>query len=53
MILERVGFEQDIIFENNDFFEDLQYHLTFMLTRLVFGVKINNPLLTDVKGNIL
>ncbi|MDR4949574.1 BglG family transcription antiterminator [Neobacillus cucumis] len=50
MILERVGFEQDIIFENNDFFEDLQYHLTFMLTRLVFGVKINNPLLTDVKG---
>src|SRR5579875_585330 len=28
LILEQVGFEQDIILENKDFFEDLQYHLT-------------------------
>jgi lichenan operon transcriptional antiterminator len=49
LILEQVGFEKDIILGNEDFFEDLQYHLTFMLNRLMFGVKINNPLLTDVK----
>ncbi|MEH7096945.1 BglG family transcription antiterminator [Neobacillus vireti] len=50
LIFEQVGLEQDIILENKDFFEDLQYHLTFMLTRLMFGVRINNPLLSDVKG---
>jgi lichenan operon transcriptional antiterminator len=49
LILEQVGFEKDIILENKDFFEDLQYHLTFMLNRLMFGVRINNPLLNDVK----
>jgi lichenan operon transcriptional antiterminator len=49
LILEQVGFEKDIFLENKDFFEDLQYHLTFMLNRLMFGVRINNPLLTDVK----
>ncbi|NRD76871.1 transcription antiterminator [Bacillus sp. BRMEA1] len=49
LILEQVGFEKDVIFENKGFFEDLQFHLTFMLNRLMFGVRINNPLLTDVK----
>jgi lichenan operon transcriptional antiterminator len=49
LILEQVGFEKDIILENKAFFEDLQYHLTFMLNRLMFGVRINNPLLTDVR----
>lgn len=49
LIMDQVGFERDIILENEVFFEDLQYHLTFMLNRLMFGMRIINPLLADVK----
>ncbi|MEH7120179.1 BglG family transcription antiterminator [Neobacillus vireti] len=48
-IMEAVGFEKGIFLENKEFFEDLQYHLTFMLNRLMFGMRITNPLLIDVK----
>ncbi|PLS08896.1 BglG family transcription antiterminator [Neobacillus cucumis] len=48
-IIETVGFEKGVILENKEFFEDLQFHLTFMLNRLMFGMRISNPLLADVK----
>jgi lichenan operon transcriptional antiterminator len=49
LIMEQVGFEKDFILQNKLLYEDLQYHLSFMLNRLMFGVRINNPLLGDVK----
>ena len=49
MIVERVGFNKEIIKENESFFKDLKYHLTFMLNRLIFGLRSKNPLLDDVK----
>lgn len=48
-IMEQVGFKKEIITENESFFEDLKYHLTFMLNRLTFDIRIKNPLLADVK----
>ncbi|MDQ0224056.1 BglG family transcription antiterminator [Metabacillus niabensis] len=48
-IIEHVGFKKEIIYENESFFKDLQYHLTFMLNRLIFGLRLKNPLLADVK----
>lgn len=48
-ILEEIGFKSEIIKENPSFFLDFQYHLTFMLNRLMFGLKLNNPMLIDVK----
>lgn len=48
-IVEQVGFKKEIIYENESFFKDLQYHLTFMLNRLLFGLRLKNPLLLDVK----
>jgi lichenan operon transcriptional antiterminator len=48
-IIEQVGFDKDIIQENETFFRDLQYHLTFMLNRLMFNVRIKNPLIAEVK----
>lgn len=48
-IVEQLGFEKEIIRENEPFFEDLQLHLTFMLNRLMFEIRIKNPLLSDVK----
>lgn len=48
-IVEQVGFDQDIIQENESFFQDLQYHLTFMINRLMFNLRLKNPLLSDVK----
>ncbi len=48
-IVENIGFKKDIIEENESFFRDLQYHLTFMLNRLMFGLRIENPMLMDVK----
>jgi lichenan operon transcriptional antiterminator len=49
-IVEQVGFKKKIIQENESFFKDLQYHLTFMLNRLIFGLRLKNPLLADVKS---
>jgi lichenan operon transcriptional antiterminator len=49
LIVEQVGFNKEIIQENESFFKDLQYHLTFMLNRLMFGLRLKNPLLADVK----
>lgn len=49
-ILEQIGFKQEVIKQNETFFIDLQYHLTFMLNRLMFGLRINNPMLKDVKN---
>ncbi len=48
-IMEQLGFEKEIIRENELFFQDLQYHLTFMLNRLMFDIRVKNPLLADVK----
>ncbi|MBS4207328.1 BglG family transcription antiterminator [Bacillus sp. FJAT-50079] len=48
-IVEQVGFNKEIIKENESFFTDLQYHLTFMINRLIFGLRLKNPLLADVK----
>jgi lichenan operon transcriptional antiterminator len=49
LIIEQVGFDKEILQENEEFFRDLQYHITFMINRLMFNVKIHNPLLDDVK----
>ena len=49
-IVEQVGFKKKLIQENESFFKDLQYHLTFMLNRLIFGLRLKNPLLADVKS---
>ncbi|MCM3693742.1 BglG family transcription antiterminator [Neobacillus niacini] len=49
-IVEQVGFKKEIIQENESFFKDLQYHLTFMLNRLIFGLRLKNPLLADVRS---
>ncbi|MFC0470939.1 BglG family transcription antiterminator [Halalkalibacter kiskunsagensis] len=49
LIVEQVGFNKEIIQENDSFFNDLLFHLTFMLNRLMFGLRLKNPLLADVK----
>ncbi|WP_018665378.1 PRD domain-containing protein [Heyndrickxia acidiproducens] len=48
-IVEQIGFNENIIRENQAFFTDLQYHLTLMLNRLMFNLRLKNPLLSDVK----
>ncbi|WP_078577712.1 BglG family transcription antiterminator [Salipaludibacillus agaradhaerens] len=50
LIFEQIGFNKRIIEENPCFIEDLQYHLSFMLNRLMFGLRLNNPMLADVKS---
>lgn len=47
-IFDRLGFRKEIIYEKGEFFEDLQYHITFMLNRLMFNIRLKNPLLNDV-----
>ncbi len=49
LLIEQLGFDNGIILKNEDFFEDILYHLTFMLNRLMFDVQLKNPLLPDVK----
>ncbi len=49
MIIVQVGFDKEIMLENETFVKDLQYHLSFMINRLMFNIRIKNPLLGDVK----
>jgi lichenan operon transcriptional antiterminator len=49
LIIEEIGLDVKIIHENETFFQELQYHLAFMFNRLMFGLRLKNPLLTDVK----
>lgn len=48
-IIEQVGFDKKVISDHEIFFMDLQYHLTFMINRLMFNLRLKNPLLADVK----
>ncbi|WP_017473154.1 BglG family transcription antiterminator, partial [Amphibacillus jilinensis] len=48
-IVKEIGFTQDVLTKNHHFFLDFKYHLTFLLNRLTFGIKVNNPLLPDIK----
>jgi len=49
-MIEQVGFSKDVIPQHKGFFQDLQYHLTFMLNRLIFGLRLKNEGLPDVKA---
>ncbi|UCZ54964.1 BglG family transcription antiterminator [Bacillus shivajii] len=48
-IVEQLGFNKQVIQENETIFKDFQYHLTFMINRLIYGLRLKNPLLDDVK----
>ncbi|MEK4869009.1 MULTISPECIES: BglG family transcription antiterminator [Niallia] len=44
-----LGFNLNKVKESGDFYKDLQYHLTFMINRLMFNIQLKNPLLDDIK----
>ena len=47
-ILGRIREEMNIMIESKDFAEEFRYHVMFMLNRLKFHVKLNNPLLDEL-----
>lgn len=49
-IVNEIGFNQEVVEKNPKFFRDLKLHLTFLLNRLTFNIKLKNPLLPDVKN---
>ena len=48
-ILLRIKTDMNITIKNGEFTEEFLYHLMFMINRLKFRVKLNNPLLEDIK----
>ncbi|WP_312095527.1 BglG family transcription antiterminator [Niallia sp.] len=48
-IIIYLGFNLKTVKESGDFYKDLQYHLTFMINRLMFNIQLKNPLLDDIK----
>ncbi|MEM5596181.1 PRD domain-containing protein [Niallia circulans] len=48
--ITNLGFNLNKVKESGDFYKDLQYHLTFMINRLMFNIQLKNPLLDDIKG---
>lgn len=48
-IIIYLGFNLNTVKESGDFYKDLQYHLTFMINRLMFNIQLKNPLLVDIK----
>ena len=48
-IKDRIAFEMNIYFGDADLSEDIGYHLTFLINRLLFNVQNTNPLLQKIK----
>lgn len=48
-ILCQIKAEMDITIESRDFTEEFLYHLMFMLNRLRFRVRLQNPMLDDIR----
>lgn len=48
-IVKRIAFEMGIVLEINGITKDLEYHLLFMINRLIFDIRISNPLISEVK----
>lgn len=49
-IVERIAFEMNFLLDLKSIRRDLEYHLYFMINRLIFGIHSPNPLLNQVKG---
>lgn len=48
-ILAEIKNRMNITINSGDLTEEFLYHMMFMINRLRFGVKVNNPLLQDLK----
>jgi len=48
-IIERLDSEMNIKLNNQTLMKDIEYHLTFMINRLIFDIRLKNPLLGDIK----
>ncbi|MDO4977908.1 MAG: PRD domain-containing protein [Eubacteriales bacterium] len=49
-ILGEIKSRMNITIDSGDLTEEFLYHMMFMINRLRFGVKVNNPLLQDLKN---
>lgn len=48
-IIERISFELKINLNPEKISKDLEYHLTFMMNRVIFGIQNPNPIILEVK----
>ncbi|PRX40418.1 BglG family transcriptional antiterminator [Planifilum fimeticola] len=48
-IVERIAFEMNFLLDLKSIKRELEYHLYFMINRLIFGIHSPNPLLNQVK----
>ncbi|ALF11913.1 BglG family transcription antiterminator [Parageobacillus thermoglucosidasius] len=49
LIIEKLDAEMNLKINNQPLLKDLEYHLTFMINRLIFDIRLKNPLLGDIK----
>lgn len=49
-ILRRIRMQTDITIRSGEFTEEFLYHLMFMINRLRFHVRLENPVLEDLRG---
>ncbi len=48
-IIDRIKDEMGLNIKLEDILEDFIYHISFLVNRLKYGVRINNPILDDIK----
>ena len=50
-IIERVRYKMGLNITEEDILDDFVYHMAFLVNRLKYGVRINNPMVEDIKEN--
>lgn len=48
-IRARIKLEMDISLDMSNINKEFLYHITFMINRLLYGIQLNNPILSDIK----
>lgn len=48
-IVDLIELEMNIKLKPGDLFNEFVYHVTFMINRLKFGIKLKNPVIEDIK----
>lgn len=48
-IIQKIEFELNITINTHEFTEEFMYHLMFMINRLRYNIRVDNPLVEDIK----
>lgn len=49
LIIKELDYKMNLTLDGSTMLKDLAYHLTFLVNRLIFNIRLKNPMLEDIK----